>query len=466
MNPLVPIVRLREATRAFGSALFGHGFVRYSGVARPGFDAYGSWTRSPRNLRDMLMYDPDGTQIRWHARRAAESSEYIGKFLGRSKQSAFFDNHVEIPYFPGVDPEIAVNVSNAWAEWWTEETDSRGRIHARAEKLHFRDWLVDGEIFFDWPAGRLRAIPPDMIRDCVKRPGDYAPEAWLLQNGGAIAASELIHAAIIQSNWKLRGTSYLAKALPELFWEMDFRDITGEGIRAMAKVSAMTTHEETGNAAAIPPMAGYDPIGGDDAPAAVDTRFGGAFVADMARGESLEAARYGPPENAVLRADASPGKVATALEVSVSEITGDHYRHNFASLQVADVRDARTYRENRQDFYEAFRVPVFKKWLQDRLADSTFPPRYAQWASKLNPRWRGPKITTAQPVKDAQAMRLEAEMGQISLRRIAASQGENALANAAENAAILAAAGASDGQAGAGDDETGEKLDAILASLK
>ena len=71
---------------------------------------------------------------------------------------------------------------------------------------------------------------------------------------------------------------------------------------------------------------------------------------------------------------------------------------------------------------------------------------------------------SAQPVKDAQAIKAFAEMGLVNLRQMAASQGESAEKNAKENAALMAnmeMAKATDG-----DSDTNDKLDILVDNMK
>ena len=467
MSALSRLVKLRQATRAFGSVLFKAGLVKYTGIAATRGDAYlSTYGYNPHQLRQQLLWMETGESIRWYARRAAKSNEYIKRFLKRSQQTAFFDKQVEMPGFRGVDADVAKMVGEAWADWWRNGTDNRGRILWEAERLHFRDWLVDGEIFFDWPGDKLRAIPSDMIKRAIMMPGDMTVDSWLTSASDEISAEAIIHAAIIESNWQTRGISYLAQALPEIFWNMFYRDNTGQGIAAMSKIAAITTNEGVGNAAGLPPMGagGYDPMGGDgDGSKGVEDRFRGAFVADMKQGENVEVPAYGPPTQAVERANQSPALIGIALGVSESELTGDHFKHNFASLQVAEIRDVRTYTDNRQWWYAEFRRPVFKHWLDMKIANNEFPAAVIQNYTKLKPRWQGPRLVSAQPLKDAQALRAEAELGLVNLRQLAASQGENAETNAAENAEILNAVKAAEK---ADDGGVGEKLDMLLENAK
>ena len=342
-------------------------------VTGPSGDSYGTvYGSGPRSLREGLMWNEVGVNIRWHARRAARANEYLGRFLERADQTALFADRVEPPMFKGVPPDIAILVSTAWANWWRSGMDSRGRLLANAEKQHLYDWLVDGEIFFDLPNGKLRAIPADMIGDYVMANGDYVVESWITTKGDMISKDELIHAAHIHSNWQLRGKSYLHKALPEVFANMEFRDNTAQGIRDLSKIAAVTTNQGTGSAHGLPAVSGggeqYDPLnpassGNTQSSADRYRSSPPGHIPDLKMGEKLEAPEYGPPELAMMRVSTSASAIAIALGVSETELTGDHVKHNFASLQVAEARDMKTYMSLRQKWYTDFRVPLFRKWL-------------------------------------------------------------------------------------------------------
>ena len=91
-------------------------------------------------------------------------------------------------------------------------------------------------------------------------------------------------------------------------------------------------------------------------------------------------------------------------------------------------------------WYRLYRRPVWRKWLDMSIASGDIRPAAVMpfYRALRNPVWRGPRIMSAQPLKDAQAIEKMASLGQISLVQMAASQGENALRNAEQNAEIMA----------------------------
>ena len=419
------------------------GIIRVSGPISEGYPLfYGS---SPRTLRDSLMISPSGFNIRYYARRLARSNEHIGRFLRRARQTAFFADRVEPPVLRGVDPAVAALVAAAWAEWWSGAIGSRGMMSgARFEKLAFRDWLVDGEVFVEFDPASLLLVPSDVVADNFRE-----PEAMVkMPSGREVQANTLIHVAIIESHWQLRGRSWLAQALPVAYPNMEARDNEATGVQQLSKIAATAENEVVGNARGLPPADGR---GGYDA---MESRSGGevgtindavrpmqaGWIRDMKAGEKLTQLDYGPPADVMKFSAAQLSDIAIALGVSESELTGDHVKHNFASLQVADARDGKTYTDIRQEWYGVFRVPIYCRWLDAAIGSGQLPaamvmPYYRQLRL---PRWTGPRLTSVQPVKDAQALEKMAAMGQVSLTQLAASQGENAMKNAEANAEIMA----------------------------
>ena len=462
------VTRAKSAVRNW----VGAGMVQYIGIS--GGDGYSiAYGSSPRSLRENLMWSESGINIRFHARRAARANEYIGRFLMRAQDTAIFDNRVEPPIFPGVPAEVAKLVALKWAAWWMKGLDSRGRRLVMSERQMIYDWLVDGEVFFDWRDGnKLRVVPSDMIVDHSIADGDYSVSEWRLPRRRSIAASALLQVAHIDSNWQIRGKSYLSRTLPEVFSNMEYRDNSSQSIRDLSKVAAVTTNSATGSAHGLPPVGGqgYDAMGGQDTQEGAGVqydRFRGTVpgvVPDLKMGQKLEHADYGPPERAELRANAQPAAIAIALGVSETELTGDHVKHNFASLQVAEARDMKTYTSLRQRWYGDFRVPIFRYWLDMAIANGDLPGTIVKYYHDLIPLWAGPKLVTAQPLKDAQATKANAELGQVNLRRLAASQGENAEKNAMENAAIMANFEQSAG--GLSAEEIEDSIAAALDNLK
>lgn len=460
------------AIRAWRGGSRWGGIVRYHG---PSVDGVGGFLygAAPRALRENLMWSEVGVNIRWHARRAARGNEYCRRFLQRAGETAFWRDFVELPFFPGVPGELAAYVARAWSEWWETAVDSRGRTLHSAEVLHHRDWLIDGEIFFDWEAdGRIRAIPSDLITDYQIAENDYRVEKWLTQGKQSIDSSDLLHVAILESNWQLRGRSWLGPALPELFPDMEFRDNAATGIRDLSKLAAVQTNEGPGDGRRLPPIGagGYDAMGSgsasDGSLQSARDRFRAAvpgWIEDLKAGQKLVAPDYGPPSNAQAHVGGRAAVIAIALQLSETELTGDHTRHNFASLQVAEARDMKTYVGLRQRWYTLFRRPLFLWWLDQAIAFGTVPVEAVEYYRLLSrPRWQGPRLVSAQPLKDAQALEKMAALGQVNLRRIAASQGENAARNAEENAAIMAGAPAAPAASGELSEAALEQIQAIV----
>ena len=276
---------------------------------------------------------------------------------------------------------------------------------------------------------------------------------WVLASGKQVPADVLIHAAIIRSNWQLRGRSWLARAIPVAYPHMEYRDNAATGIQQISKIASVIENDTVGSARRLPSVDGkdgYDAFGtpgGSSAAPSLDRGvrpMGAGVVQDLEAGKKMGAPGYGPSDAAMKFSDDQIPAIAAALGVSETELTGDHAKHNFASLQVAEVRDARTYSEIRQLWYRLYRRPVWRRWFDMAIASgdiraAAVMPFYRQLR---NPVWRGPRIMSAQPLKDAQAIEKMAGLGLVNLGQMAASQGENALRNAAQNAEIMAFSGA------------------------
>ena len=439
--------------------------VRVAGPISEGYPLfYGS---SPRSLRDSLMISYSGFNIRYYARRLARSNEHIGRFLDRAEQTAFFADRIELPSLRGVPAEVARPVSEAWGEWWASDMDSRGRAGADAERSSFHDFLVDGEIFFEFDDGRVRPVPSDLVPGETMAPDDFRVEEWVMASGKQVPADALIHAAIIRSNWQLRGRSWLARAIPVAYPHMEYRDNAATGIQQISKIASVVQNEKVGSARRLPDVdgpGGYDAFDTPDGSAGAASvgravrPMGAGVVQDLEAGKKMEQPGYGPSEAAMKFSDEQIPAIAAALGVSETELTGDHVKHNFASLQVAEVRDARTYHEIRQMWYRLYRRPVWRQWLDMSIASGDIRAAAVMpfYRALRNPVWRGPRIMSAQPLKDAQAIKKMASLGQISLVQMAASQGENALRNAEQNAEIMAMSGK------APDPDVGEVVDNAL----
>ena len=395
------------------------------------------------------MFSASGFNVRYYARRLGRSSEHIGRFLERAEQTAFFADRIELPALRGVPAEVARPVSEAWGEWWASDMDSRGRPGDAAERASFHDFLVDGEIFFDFDDGLVRPVPSDLVPGETMAPDDFRVDEWVLASGKTVPADALIHAAIIRSNWQLRGRSWLARAIPVAYPHMEYRDNAATGIQQVSKIAAVVENETVGSARRLPAVDGkdgYDAFGTSDGSAAAPSidrgvrPMGAGVVQDLEAGKKMGAPDYGPSDAAMKFSDDQIPAIAAALGVSETELTGDHVKHNFASLQVAEVRDARTYHEIRQMWYRLYRRPVWRRWLDMSIASGDLRAAAVMpfYRALRNPVWRGPRIASAQPLKDAQAMEKMASLGQISLIQMAASQGESALRNAEQNAEIMA----------------------------
>ena len=392
------------------------------------------------------MISESGFNVRYYARRIARSNEHIGRFLDRAEQTAFFGDRVELPALRGVPGEIAAPTAAAWADWWMSEIDSRGRAGDDAERCTFRDWLVDGEIFIDFPDGMLRPVPSDLVPDQDMAADDFRVDKWTLQSGLQVDADDLLHVAIIKSNWQVRGRSWLARAIPVAYPHMEFRDNAGTAIQQVSKIAAVRENQDVGSAHRLPAVdgaGGYDAFETLDAEVATSLagavrRMQAGVVQDLKAGEKMAMAEYGPPPAAITFSDDQIPLIATALGVSESELTGDHVKHNFASLQVAEVRDLKTYDALRKMWYQQYRRPLWRRWLDIGIANGTVPSGATKHYKALrNPRWSGPRIMSAQPVKDAQAIKEMASLGLINLRQMGASQGENVTVNAEQNAEIM-----------------------------
>lgn len=419
------------------------GIIRVSGPISEGYPLfYGS---SPRALRDSLMISPSGFNIRYYARRLARSNEHVGRFLMRAKQTAFFADRVEPPVLRGVDPDVATLVAGAWAEWWSGAIGSRGMMTgARFEKLAFRDWLVDGEVFVEFDPVSLLLVPSDVVPDEFHKPEIMVK----MPSGREVQANTLIHVAIIESHWQLRGRSWLAKALPVAWPNMEARDNVATGIQQVSKIAATMENEQVGSARGLPSLdgrGGYDAMESRTGDAGSPS-FAGAVrpmqagvIDDLKAGAKLTQPAYGPPDDVTKFSADQLSDIAIALGVSETELTGDHQKHNFASLQVAEARDMKTYASLRQDWYEVFRVPIYCRWLDAAIGSGQLPaamvmPYYRQLRL---PRWTGPRLMSAQPLKDAQALKEFAKLGLVNLSHMAAADGENADRNAEENAKVL-----------------------------
>ena len=309
--------------------------------------------------------------------------------------------------------------------------------------------LVDGEIFFEFDDGVVRPVPSDLVPGETMAPDDFRVEEWVLASGKQVPADALIQAAIIRSNWQLRGRSWLARALPVAYPHMEFRDNAATGIQQVSKIASVVQNDTAGNARRLPTLDGqdgYDAFATPDGSGAAQSLdrgvrpMGAGVVQNLEAGEKMELPGYGPSEAAMKFSDDQIPAIAAALGVSETELTGDHVKHNFASLQVAEVRDARTYHEIRQMWYRLYRRPLWRQWLDMSIASGDIPSAAVMpfYRALRNPVWRGPRIMSAQPLKDAQAIEKMASLGQLSLVQMAASQGENALRNAEQNAEIMA----------------------------
>ena len=461
-----------QTARAFRAVFFGAGrgsVVRVAGPISEGYPLfYGS---SPRTLRDSLMISASGFNVRYYARRLGRSSEHIGRFLERAEQTAFFADRIELPSLRGVPAEVARPVSEAWGEWWASDMDSRGRAGDAAERASFHDFLVDGEIFFEFDNGLVRPVPSDLVPGETMAPNDFQVEEWILASGKQVPADALIHTAIIRSNWQLRGRSWLARAIPVAYPHMEYRDNAATGIQTISKIAAVYQNETVGSSRRLPTVdgkGGYDAFDTPDGSATASSLdigvrpMAAGVIEDLEAGKKMEQPGYGPSDAAMkFSADQIPA-IAAALGVSETELTGDHVKHNFASLQVAEVRDARTYQEIRQMWYRLYRRPVWRRWLDMSIANGDIKASAVMpfYRALRNPRWAGPRIMSAQPLKDAQAMKEMAGLGLINITQMAASQGENAMRNAEQNAEIMSLFG------NAADPDVGDVGEVVADALK
>ena len=430
---------------------FGGGGRRVWRVTGPIAENYPAiYGATPTTLRNQLMILDEGSLVRWYARRLARSNEHIGRFLDRACQTAFFADRTELPAMPGAPGELAGTVARLWLEWWRSPIGSDGRTGEELERMAFRDWLVDGELFLEWmSAGRVRVLPSDLVADFVLATTEHAVSEWVLPSGNKVARDALIQVAWRQSGWELRGRSYLAKALVHAWANMEFRDNAGAGTASVSKIAALHQNDAPADARRLPTLGGgseFDDmeIGVQSGQEAAGVRpaipMQPGIVRDLPMGQKMALPEYGPPEAAMKFSDEQMPIIAIALGVSETELTGDHAKHNFASLQVAEVRDIRTYQDIRQQWYRTFRAPLFRCWLDYKIASGEIPAMEAvtYYPQLTQPRWAGPRILSAQPIKDMQALEKQAQMGLVNLKRIGASQGENVMVNAEENAEIMA----------------------------
>ena len=393
------------------------------------------WNMNTENLRRAIETEGTFANIRLHARQLARSSPLLGRYI------SILDEHVipaevERPSFKKkLDSVIVDEIGEAWHDWYSGPVGVNRETGTACEQLALYEEIVAGEVFFMYNNGVVQHLPSEAISKPVILKNGKITKWVSAKSKKQYSANALIQVARFTELTQCRGITWLARALPHAQTLADYSDGAGLNMSVLAKVIGQLVTDRDGSLSmmdAIGNSTGVISDNGDKNDGVKTMNFQAGTMLHPEAGTILQGIDFGPNKKAQDYAMTLMANVATALGISLAALLKDYSRFNFASLQVGENDDRKMFNKVRAFWHNAYRARIFKRWLLDQSASGDFDSKAVIKVidDLMKPQWRGPVQSTAQPLKDAQALNLMASLGQINLVDLANVSGGDARANA------------------------------------
>jgi lambda family phage portal protein len=166
----------------------------------------------------------------------------------------------------------------------------------------------------------------------------------------------------------------------------------------------------------------------DDRPA----MFQGARVPALAPGEEIKSVTSDHPHNGFTEfVHEMQGGIASALGVSLEQVTQDWTRTTYSSARAALLESWKTLVRRRLEFSAGTATPMYAVWLREAMENGELPlprnaPDFIEAATAYaGCSWLGPARGWVDPVKEPQGSILKMDAALTSLKQEAAEQGSD-----------------------------------------
>lgn len=378
----------RKAEARQGTIDAGSIFAREFGRASA---AYG--LTSPE-LVSILQTPINGNELRREARYLARVCPFLAEFVRMTSRSIL----------PGdMDPlgdAIPDDVKAWWRMHWASPVAVGNQTGLDFETQCWRSYVIDGELFIGRTADdRLEAISPDEVEIASTGGDDKAPYAiaWTIR-GRSVMADRVLHIANRTDLEDVRGRSMLSHALPPSRSRLGISINAGNGAVIMARLIGILQAGGAGGAGMVAASAGLGTSGLDaegstaDATATARKQFPPGSIPVFPLGTTLEAVKYGLPDNVRAQLNVLVDEVAAGLGVSRSSIDGDVSKANFSSLQSAFARDQNVFDDLNKSWCRAFRLPIWRTSVTGAIANGDLSAGATAWTPTWASPWRRPPM--------------------------------------------------------------------------
>ena len=160
--------------------------------------------------------------------------------------------------------------------------------------------------------------------------------------------------------------------------------------------------------------------------------FNGVRVPALAPGEEIKALSSDHPHNGFAEfVHEMQGGIASALGVSLEQVTQDWTRTTYSSARAALLESWKTLVRRRLEFSAGTATPMYAVWLREAMENGELPlpknaPDFIEAATAYaGCSWLGPARGWVDPVKEPQGSILKMDAGLTSLKQEAAEQGSD-----------------------------------------